>query len=197
MSEQTKFTPGPAPSGTVVLGFGPQPIDWLTKASKLCGKGAVMDPIVAHMAGANLAAGSREALDALRQRLEAGSLQATKQAYPGLSEAASRWLASGERGVSSNTMFTHMTGINALGDWRGDVPHDPADFRRCRLLLEQVPELADRVEWMRAVSSTWNALVDAWPTICAAMDAECPEWRSNKGGMASKTYELIKKAIGR
>lgn len=182
--------------GTVVLGFGPQPIDWITKASKLCGKNAVMDTNVARMAGATMAAGTPPALDALRKQLEAGALQAAKQANPGLSEAAARWLAHGERGVSSNTLFTHLTGIDALRDWHKDHPYDPADLRRCRLLLEQVPELVPLFHKMSEVSKEWAALVKNWDTICATMDEEAPNWRT-KGERAAKTYELIKQAIGR
>ena len=151
-------------TGTVVLGFGPQSIDWITKASKLCGKDAVMCPQTAQMAGANLAAGEPEALAALRERLEAGALQAQQQATPGLSEAATRWLASGERGISSETIFSTITGIKVSDGCKGH-PHDPDDFRRCRLLLEQVPELVPLFHKMRSVSPTWHALADNWDAI--------------------------------
>lgn len=186
--------------GTVVLGFGPQPVDWISKANKLCGKNAVMDTAVAHMAGATLAAGTPEALAALRQRLEAGALQAQQQANPGLSEAATRWLASGERGLSSETIFEHLTGVQVLKDhWRSYGPHtpsDPADLRRCRLLLEQVPELVPLFHKMSTASKEWAALVKNWAELCTTMDAEAPNWRT-KGEAAPKTYELIKQAVGR
>lgn len=186
--------------GTVVLGFGPQTIDWITKADKICGKGAVMDPDVARMAGANLAAGQPEALAALRQRLEAGALQEQANANPGMSEAAVRWLAHGERGVSSETIFTRLTGVNALGtrSSRGDHPYDPSDFRRCRLLLEQVPELVPLLPKMAEMSPKWANLIQAWDEICKAMDLESPDWREPGNGQAAPTaYQLIKKAIGR
>ena len=182
--------------GTVVLGFGPQPMDWLSKASVLCGKGAVMDATVARMAGANLAAGTPEALAALRQRLEAGALLVQQQANPGLSEAATRWLAGGERGLSSETIFTHLTGINALNVRDKYHPYDPADLRRCRLLLEQVPELVPLFHKMSTASKEWAALVKSWADLCTTMDAESPDWRTG-GGSAPKTYALIKQAIGR
>lgn len=44
-----------APSGTVVLGFGPQPLTWLSSASKLCGKNAIVYPRIATMSGATMA----------------------------------------------------------------------------------------------------------------------------------------------
>lgn len=184
--------------GTVVLGFGPQEMDWLSKACKVTGKDAVLDPDVARMAGANLAAGTPESLGALRKRLEAGALQAQTQATPGMSEAATHWLAHGERGVSSDTIFSHLTGIDVLNGWRKDHPYDTSDFRRCRLLLEQVPELADSLAKMRSLSDAWRGLVDNWADICAAMDWEMPDWRnSERGCSAPKTYQLIKRAIGR
>lgn len=187
--------------GNVVLAFGPQPLDWISKASKICGEDAVMDPDVARMAGANLAAGAPEALAALRKLLAAGALEAASKANPGMSEAAVRWLAHGERGVSSETIFTHLTGVNALGSWRhkiGDVPYDPAEFRRCRLLLEQVPELVPLFPKMAEMSPKWANLIQAWDEICKAMDLESPDWRELGNGQAAPTaYQLIKKAIGR
>lgn len=184
--------------GTVVLGFGSQPADWLSKAGKLCGNKAVLDTDVARMAGATHAAGTPEALGVLRHRLEAGALQAQQQANPGLSEAATRWLASGERGLSSETIFEKLTGIQVLKDhWRSYGPHtpsDPADLRRCRLLLEQVPELVPLFQKMSTVSKEWAALVREWANLCATMDAETPDWRTG-GGSATKTYKLMK-AIG-
>lgn len=182
--------------GTVVLSFGPQSMDWLSKASKLCGKNSVLDTDVARMAGATHAAGTPEALDALRQRLESGALQAQQQANPGLTEAATRWLASGERGNSSETIFTHLTGVDANRGSRNSHPYDPADLRRCRLLLEQVPELVPLFHKMSTVSKEWAALVKNWAELCTTMDAEAPNWRT-KGERAAKTYELIKQAIGR
>ena len=184
--------------GTIVLGFGPQPFDWLGKACKLCGEDAVMDNDVARMAGATMAAGSPDALATLRQRLEAGALQVQQQANPGLSEAATRWLASGERGLSSETIFQHLAGIKVLKDhWEDRFPYtpsDPADLRRCRLLLEQVPELVPLFHKMSTASTEWAALVKNWADLCTTMDAEAPNWRT-KGESASKTYEAMK-AIG-
>lgn len=188
--------------GTVVLGFGPQELDWITKASKLCGKTAMMDVDVARMAGANLAAGTPEALDALRLRLSAGAVQAQRLQNPGLSMQATFWLASGERGLSSETIFQHLTGVKVIKDhWESRfpfTPSDPADLRRCRLLLEQVPELAPRIGEMATASPEWAGLVARWDEICAAMDKESPEWRNPTRHTVSKnTYALIKQATGR
>lgn len=188
-------------NGSVVLGFGPQPMDWISKVAKLCGSDAVMDPTVARMAGANLAGGTPAALAALRKRLEAGALEAEQHARPNTSAATVRWLANGERGLSSEAMFTCLTGIDATDGSEVDRiahPYDPADFRRCRLLLEAAPELAGDMVKLRSLSEAWRNLVDNWAEICATMDAEAPKWRDpERGWSCPKTYDLIKRAIGR
>lgn len=178
---------------SIVLGFGPQPIEFFSKVTKLCGDDAVMDPDVARMAGANFACGMPEDLAKL---LEAGALASTQKANPGLSEAATRWLANGERGVSSNTIFAHLTGVNANDSWNGH-PYDADDFRRCRLLLEQVPELDPLLPQMAEVSAQWKDLVYLWQDICGAMDRESPGWRETLDSKTPATDKLIKRAIGR
>lgn len=47
-----------------------------------------------------------------------------------LSEAAKKWLESGERGLSSETLFGHLTGIPLVGRWGPHHPADPSDLRR-------------------------------------------------------------------
>lgn len=172
-------------NGYVFLAFEPFPVDAMGTVNKLLGKGAVVDADVARMAGAIMAAGDKEALAALRERLEAGALKAVREENPELSKAAARWLAGGERGVSSNTMFTVLTGVNALGEWPKDHPYDPDDFRRCRKLLDAVPELKERLPLMATVSAEWEALVAKWDDICWSMDNELPE----------RAYTLIKRAL--
>lgn len=179
----------------IILAFGEQPLDFLKKASALAGKDAVIDQDAARMAGAVIAVGSSKALDDLKKKLATSAKAAEKDKHPYLSEAAARWLASGKRGISSDTMFTTMTGIDAMGNWHQDHPYDPADFRRCRLLLEQVPELAPMLPKMAEVSPQWAELVRMWSKICAAMDEESPKWRAG-GGRCPITYKLIKDAIG-
>ena len=103
--------------GVVVFSFGPAPINFLSNASALCGKDAILDTSAARMAGASFAMGSPAALAALKAKLEDGALAAERAANPGLSPEATAWLACGERGVSSNTIFEHLTGISAVGEW--------------------------------------------------------------------------------
>lgn len=109
-----------------------------------------------------------------------------------ISGNAVAWLANGERGVSSETIFQHLTGVKALRRFEPGIPHDPADVRRCRLLLDDCPELAERFEEMRTCSPAWARFVDAWPEICKLMDTESPAWRTIPS-LAPRTYALVKR----
>lgn len=85
--------------------------------------------------------------------------------------AAIEWLRSGERGISSEAMFEYLTGI-PIGRGRKDTPTDPDDLRRCRLLLNKVPEFALRLSEMGFVSERWAKLVKVWDRLGAIMDEE-------------------------
>ncbi|AGY47179.1 hypothetical protein CN1A_70 [Clavibacter phage CN1A] len=85
------------------------------------------------------------------------------------------WLATGERGISSEAIVTQLSGVPIGRDYGfGTQPHDPSDFRRCELLLRMVPEARPHLERMRLVSPEWNALVEHWDTIVKLAEAENP-----------------------
>lgn len=161
----------------------------------------VLSPDLARLVGANFAYGSAAAVEALTAQARAQKLAAERPAkLHSLEKAAQDWAVAGEVSASSATIFAWMTGIKL--DLHGslprtimpvDYPHDPSDLRRCRLLLEAVPSFAERFKMvMRPVSLTWEALVNQWPSICNAMDRECPEWRSPSGyAVCLETYRLM------
>lgn len=133
-------------------------------------------------------------IDDLLARLS--DLQMSTRPLEGVDEAAVRWLATGERGLSSNTMFTHLTGLQA-GSGEVHYPHDPSDLRRCLLLLEQVPSLREKFPSMAEVSPQWAALVKVWPELVALAEQEAPEWRARKGvahQLFDKMQEVLKSA---
>jgi hypothetical protein len=179
--------------GVIVLGFGPQPMDFLSRAADLCGNGAVLDTDVARMAGATLAAGDSAALAALRSRLEAGALEAQRAATPNVGTSELHWLAHGERGTSSNTMFSVLTGVDACRDHR-DHPHDPADFDRCLRLLAAVPRLRLLLPKMAEEGPVWAALVARWDEIERChLDEVGLGW--TKARSAPRTYALMREVI--
>ncbi len=105
------------------------------------------------------------------------------------------WLANGKRGVSSDAIFTHVTGMDALGPWPPYHPSDPDDMTRCRRLLESCPAIAKEFHRMSVVSDVWARLVDAWDSLCVLMDEEAPAWREDGEWSCPKTYAQMK-AIG-
>src|SRR3546814_9427646 len=85
-----------------------------------------------------------------------------------VSEAAARWLVQGERGLSSMAIFSHLTGYPGN---KQNHPRDPDDLRRCRKLLEQVPEFrSPRFDLMANVSEIWSGFVTQWDDLCEVMD---------------------------
>lgn len=185
--------------GNCVFITGSVPARSLEVLIDLVPENSVADPNAARMYGATFAFGPEAELKQLRVSQAPAVEQQIKATHPGVSKDATKWLASGERGMSSEAMFTHLTGVKCGDDWGFDsIPYDPSDFRRCQLLLEQVPELHPIFPRMAEVSPKWAALVQAWPNIVKAMDEEVPEWREGRSGKSCPTaYQLIKQAIGR
>lgn len=91
-----------------------------------------------------------------------------------LPEGLVKWLASGRRGVSSNTMVQVMTGIKALTDNYKSHPRDPSDFNRCHKLLEAVPALRFKLHLMKDESKAWSNLVDNWDKLTEMLLEERP-----------------------
>ncbi|OZE77161.1 hypothetical protein CH305_18155 [Rhodococcus sp. 15-649-2-2] len=116
-------------------------------------------------------------------------------------EYFSTWLATGERGISSEMIATHLTGVPILPDrWsnrRDSHPHDPSDFRRCELLLRAVPKARQRMDSVGDLSPVWRNLVDHWDEIVALCEEESPGCFDGPraGGKASKAYSLMKELI--
>lgn len=108
-----------------------------------------------------------------------------------LTDPLVNWLANGERGISSNTMFTFITGVNAAYDDYHSHPHDLGDFRRCRLLAEASNDIMNHLDRMKSVSREWSAIVDHWDELCRLMDEERPNWRKNENAPSPKTYALL------
>lgn len=108
-------------------------------------------------------------------------------------ERFAHWLAYGERGMSSESIMRAATG-GEPGRWGWTEPADPADFRRCELLLAEVPEARDAafpvlVEGSRA----WAGLIARWDDIVALLDEEAPDRLTERGRWsAPRAYRLMK-----
>jgi UTP:GlnB (protein PII) uridylyltransferase len=106
----------------------------------------------------------------------------------GITPNINRWLASGERGISSEAIVSHLTGLNILQWQFENHPHDPADLRRCALLLDACPELRAELHRMGEVSGVWKALVSEWDELVSMMWREAAEHK----GVAKRTFDRMK-----
>lgn len=86
----------------------------------------------------------------------------------------SSWLRSGERGSSSEAIVERLTGVPIGGRYGGGYPHDPADFRRCEMLLRAVPSARLGLSLMADVSPEWAGMVTAWDELVALGESEAP-----------------------
>jgi hypothetical protein len=170
--------------------FGALPVQSLLALSDGLSPDAVMDAHVARLLGATFAIGNVAALEALANDPDV-LREARARAEPhiqGLSVNAADWFVQGERGASSDAMFHVFTGRCEASSAH---PSDPADLRRCRLLLEQVPEFGPRLPEMRHLSPCWARLCDNWDSLCAVMDEEESAWRAGLRS-APSTYRAMK-----
>lgn len=98
-----------------------------------------------------------------------------------------KWFGTGKVGASSKAMA--LASIGMAND--GSYPCDPADFNRCLLLLEAVPEIRNRMDKVAAINGTWGRLVAKWSEVeTCFLDEVGFDWA--KAQRAPKTYALMK-----
>lgn len=106
-----------------------------------------------------------------------------------------KWLAAGERGISSESMVSHIYGW-PVSRWGLGHPYDPDDLRRCLLLLQASPETRTHLPQMATASKQWKALVERWDELERLFIEECGgSLHSCFGRSAPKTYAAMKEAL--
>jgi hypothetical protein len=108
-----------------------------------------------------------------------------------LEERSKGWRKGDDTGLSSVTVWAHMTGAK---DFPVDYPLDPADLGRILRLLELIPEWKPRVSELASLSPEWKALVGRWDEITSLMDAEVGFF-GERGNRAPRTYAMIRNAL--
>lgn len=107
-------------------------------------------------------------------------------------EKAMWWIANGETGSSSKTIWNCLMGNK---DFQVNHPHDPDDFKRCYNLLEAVPEWKGELNKLKQLSKVWNNLVENWELLTEMYELNIKEnWENYKKiGM----YELMQTLINK
>ena len=98
------------------------------------------------------------------------------------------WLERGERGVSSDTIYSAFT--SSAPRHGADIPYDPDDYSRCRALFDLIPEwrkdlspLVARYPWYKPVADNWDEMDRLWNE----------EIGDRKKGSAPKLYALMQR----
>lgn len=152
------------------------------------------DTKTAHSLGASFVLGTERDLEELRRSLEregrAISQENTirkdpNQTTPKIPEVVRKWLSSGDRGLSSDTMCRRFFGVP-----KGEnaAPLDPSDFVLCLKFLEET-KTQNRIHEMKFVSKEWEGLVANWDALTKMLDQDL---KKTEGRSAPDTYLAMK-----
>lgn len=95
---------------------------------------------------------------------------------------AEAWIKNGDTGISSETIWSVLSGHPVR---RTGVPWDPADFGRCYRLLKAIPGWRGRLSEVASRHHDWKPLIEAWDELTALYEEELPK------GKAPKLYERM------
>lgn len=79
------------------------------------------------------------------------------------------WIANGQVGVSSKTIWCVMMGVEFNS---ASIPWDPDDFSRCYKLLELFPEWKCRMQEVADKYPLWEPMVRNWDIMTQLYECE-------------------------
>jgi hypothetical protein len=104
---------------------------------------------------------------------------------------ADGWIANGDTGTSSLTIWSVMTGREVPErHFHPDTPKDPSDFGRCYRLLQVMPAWRPCLPEVSAKYPEWKALVDVWHELTALYQEEFPS------GSCPRLYARMQELLG-
>lgn len=106
-----------------------------------------------------------------------------------ISVRAAWWKKRGEVGISSETIWSVLTEAEYDQDDDYSVPLDPDDFRRCKQLLDLIPEWRSRLGVVASVYPSWGPMVERWGDMEKLYAEESPK------DTCPKLYALMEKLI--
>ena len=99
------------------------------------------------------------------------------------------WIRNGDTGVSSETIWSVMTGCPVR---YADIPYDPSDFGRCYRLLKIMPSWRARLPKVAERYPKWGPMVEAWEELTALYEDELANGPIERGERsAPKTYKRM------
>jgi hypothetical protein len=106
-------------------------------------------------------------------------------------EKAMWWIANGQIGMSSKTMWNYFMGNDSFPI---NHPYDPDDFSRCYALLQVVPEWRKRILELGKLSTEWKKLSENWDKLTEMFEENRKtNWKNSKKiGMYDFMQTLIR-----
>ena len=101
------------------------------------------------------------------------------------------WMAGGDTGISSETIWFVMMGRKPTKQYfYPSPPSDPSDFGRCYRLLALMPSWRPRLPEVAAKYPEWKGLVEHWDELTTLWNEESPT------GKCPKLYDRMKELLG-
>jgi hypothetical protein len=106
------------------------------------------------------------------------------------------WIINGETGISSRTMWAALNGgfpEPPRISFHSNIPHDPADFRRCKQFVEQCRIDKDQLQKIKKQIPWWGPFIDAWDELVALYEEERPSGKAPR--LYARMQELKEQAM--
>ncbi len=99
------------------------------------------------------------------------------------------WFLRGEVGASSKTLVHFYKGEEFRDGDFPTPPFDVSDFRRCYLLVQEVPEIKEVFPLVAERCPAFKGVIENWDAISAAYERERGQ------GNCPETYRLLKESL--
>ncbi|SUG89888.1 Uncharacterised protein [Salmonella enterica subsp. enterica] len=81
-----------------------------------------------------------------------------------------KWQTKGHVGISSATMASIALGLEkSFYHGRFDAPSDPADLRRCMMLVDEIPEIKDSFPLIAKKVKRFSPILREWDSLIALL----------------------------
>jgi hypothetical protein len=163
-------------------------------------KDSVIDMHLGSLLGATLVFGTPKNLKKLRLLAHVRPVNESQFVASQLKPGARDWIEFGEHGMSCVYLFWALTGYSMTGSEPScHVPIDPADLRRCILMLDTCELNDDFAEFAFPDSAIgWSSLQERWKQLESTFTAEVPDFKDiDISKSAPTTYAIMKSLRGK